>query len=110
MLRKTLVAALLTAFFSCGDDSDDSKAEDTAVATAIENPTFQQANAIMITSCGGAACHSSGSSLQVYVDNESLVTQRSTLITTEIEARRMPKNRSISDADRTTLLNYLSGL
>jgi len=106
VLLPLLVVGLITA---CGSDDDD---EDTATATVV---TFSDVSSIIEASCGGSDCHSSGAANAAYVGNETLVNSNAAALTTRIESTNtalvMPpttSDKTLSDADKTTLLNYLS--
>lgn len=94
---------------SCGTEEDD---DDTATATTL---AFSDVSTIIENSCGGSDCHSSGAPNNVYVGNESLVNSNASSLTTRIESTNsslvMPptdSGKTLSSADKATLLNYLS--
>ena len=102
---------LIVIICSCGVDEGMTDGDVTTMSEAgIENPTFDQFNEIMLVNCSGSTCHSGSGNQNPYVSNDELIEANSSLIVAEIEAGRMPKGSSLTEADRETLLNYLNSI
>ena len=91
-----------TMLSSCGTKDDKNKI------------TFATVNTILTNHCGTSSCHASGAAQPVYLDAEvTFKAFKATVIDRVNTKRDMPPSdataaqQAISDADRTTLQNYL---
>lgn len=104
---------LILMISACGaKPKNDSPAPDPQTSKPVANTFNDKINPIITKSCGGASCHSSGSSNSVFVGNETLFKQKATIIATRItslDGTKMPplsSGKILSTSDKDSILNY----
>jgi hypothetical protein len=112
MMKVSLAAIAMTlGLAACGSDK-----KDTPAATPTTPVTLEQAQAIVTKSCVNANCHdkahaggASSDFTTITAASFKATDAKNRLTDKSMPTPNNPEGKTLSDADRTTLLNFLNG-